>query len=183
MIRAPRSLIVIVLVACGTHACDGSSASPTSPLRSSNEAATVLSSFGSTENFKNFASAERELGWRVLRPQKNTYTLVRQGGLIRTLPEVGIPRLEQHYAANGHKALVEFVQEPSAYTQTIHEGRVRETIDGWQGQIWHSGDQAGFIFDTGETTHGQNIRASVWGTSGYTEDDIRAFVRSLAFSP
>jgi hypothetical protein len=83
----------------------------------------------------------------------------------------------------GHAHLIDFVQQPVAYGRSpTHGVSATTTIGLWSGRLWHDGNQAGFEFETGQSAQGQNIIASVWGMSGYTEDDIRQFVGSLDFT-
>lgn len=184
---AALAIVCLLATACG----DKDTASPSTPhgLATAGNATspyvpgTVIASFGDTEPFEDFESAERRLGWRAMRPSDQRFRLVRQGGLLVTLPEVGLPRLEQTYAMEGRYGLIEIVQEPEAYELRPSPVITQDTIGPFEGEIWGELPKGSFVFFSGEEIEGQRIRIDVYTnqSSDFTEDDFRAFVASLAF--
>lgn len=158
----------------------------TEPAPTPNLATTVISDFGTSEKFVDFESAELRLGWRILRPKDSRFQLVRQGGLISTYPEDGLPLLEQSYAIDGREGLIQIVQAPERHSFR-NEGLLTEPIEipPYQGLWWRQSDQMMFLFNSGESVNGEPIRILVYKISGGTlsEDDLRSFVASLAFDP
>ena len=186
LLRPLLGAIAVLLIACGSGQNDKarSTRSPEATSASTpNVAGTVISSFGKLEPFESFESAELRLGWRILRPSDARFHLVRQGGLLRTLPEVGLARVEQAYAMDGREGLVEIVQEPEAY-EFRHAGSMkRVTIGTVEGELWGILPHGSFLFFSGEYVDDQRIRVDVYTnqSSDFTEEDFRAFVESLGF--
>lgn len=143
-------------------------------------AGTIFASLGTIVDFQSFEQVQVVLGWTPLRPNGAEYTLVRHGGIVRTYPEIGLPRLEQFYTVDGRSGLLQFVQEPTSYRSAAPGGDVSDaTIGSWVGKLWRDGDQAGFMFLSGGVAQdGTQIRASVYG-DGFSTADIRAFVSAL----
>lgn len=143
---------------------------------------TFIAALGKVVDFESFDQAEAILGWRALRPDAPNYTLVRHGGVIRTFPEVGLPRLEQFYAEDGNPGILQFVQEPESYKSTPPPGEVATaSIGPWVGKLWKFGNQAGFEFLSGEMAGDQPVRVTVYG-DGFTTAEIERFVASLDYS-
>ena len=145
-------------------------------------AGTVISSFGKLESFENFESAERRLGWRIMRPRDTRFHLVQQGGLLRTDANVGLARVEQAYAMDGRKGLIEIYQEPEAYPVDTSSGIRALTLGGFDGELRKSLPHGTFFFYSGERIGGQRVRIAVYTnqSSDLSEVDFIAFVESLA---
>lgn len=182
------ALCVTLFVACGDLNDQGTQEStavrsPTSQTTPSLPG-TVIASFGRLEPFEDFESAERRLGWRILRPTDQRFELVQQGGLLRTLPEVGLGRVEQAYAMGGKRQLIEVVQGPEAYELNTQGDPQDIIIGSYEGTLWGTPPEASFVFLTGEEISGQRIVAKVaaFKDTDWSEEDIRDFVSSLAFA-
>lgn len=145
-------------------------------------AGTVISSFGKLEPFDSFESAELRLGWRIMRPRDPRFHLVQQGGLLRTDADVGLPRVEQAYAMDGRKGLIEIYQEPEAYPLRWPPDSLKPlTLGRIEGQLHKTLPHGTFFFFSGERIADQRIRIGVYTNqpSEFTEDDFMAFVESL----
>lgn len=145
---------------------------------------TVLAGFGKTDPFESFESAERRLGWRVMRPSDPRFELVRQGGLLRTRTEVGVSRVEQAYALGGRRTLIDIVQGPESWEFSL-KGEPSEVVIGtYNGTLWGVlPDNASFVFPSGEQAAGQRILVHVVSFKGtdWSESDVRNFIASLSF--
>jgi hypothetical protein len=146
--------------------------------------AAVIGSFGKMEPYDNLDSAQARLQFRILQPTDPRFNLVRQGGLLRTLPEVGLPRIEQTYAMAGRGGLIEIVQAPESDPLRYLEELKPFTIGRFEGELGGELPDAGFFFFSGEEVAGQRVRVKVYtnDSSDWTEEDFRDFVESLGFT-
>lgn len=107
------------------------------------------------------------------------------GGLLRTLPEAGIPRIEQGYSIQGALDVSVFiVQEPEKYELPPGlEGSSQVTIGSHEGQFWEEGDERGraFWFYSGEVIEGQRIRVYVYTlqNNDLSDHEFKDFIASL----
>jgi hypothetical protein len=148
---------------------------------SGNVPGTVVAGFGKTEPFESFESAERRLGWRFLRPGDPRFDLVRQGGLLVTLPEVGLPHLDQSYAMEGRDGLIGIIQGPEGYDFRKPERLPVRAIGRFVGEWW--ADELAFYFYSGESADGKRIRVAVYPLGdSFSDEDVVDFVASLNFT-
>ena len=175
--------VAIVLLACGVRVNVNPDVPTPTVGATPNVAGTVIGSFGKLEPFENFESAERRLGWRIMSPADTRFQLVQQGGLLRTLPEVGLARVEQAYAMDGREGLIEITQAPEAYELRTSGKMKRVALGRHEGELWGELPHGSFLFLSGEHVDGQSIRVKVHTnqSSDFTEEDFRAFVESLGF--
>lgn len=145
----------------------------------------AFESFGPSEFAYSFEDAEQRLGWRVLRTTDPRYTFQGAGGFIGVVQKFKNPlwMFDQQtgYRAIGHQCPVQLSQEPESYLGRKPDNPIVAAVKGWTGELWQSGDDAGFVFFSGEMIEGQRIRVDVAGHCGYTIDEIRRFVETLHF--
>lgn len=147
-------------------------------------AKTVISLMGEIEQFVGFPQAESRLGWRVLRPSAPEYTLAGRGGFLRTLGDVGKPRIEQAYDVAGRKGIIAITQEPETYKPIDLSGGGKltsETIAAYDGTLLMEKNDRVFVFLAGLAEPGVRIRVTVIARSDVTADDLRRFVSSLDY--
>jgi len=183
LLRLFSGAIAVLLVACGSGQNDTTLATRSvslTPALTPNVPGTVISSFGKLEPFESFESAELRLGWRILRPSDARFHLVRQGGLLRTLPEVGLARVEQSYAMDGRGGLIQIFQEPESYEQQESGPLKSVRLGRFDGLLWS--DPPEHRAFSGEEVGTQRVRVAAYTLgSELTEEDFNAFVQSLGF--
>jgi hypothetical protein len=139
---------------------------------------------GDAHPFEDYASAEREVGWQILRSGDSEWEHVGgNGGIIETFPEIGLPQVRVTYAIKAKGlGVVRLSKAPRPYTPHGDGSLTDATIGVWSGQWYRSRSQVGFIFPTSETVDGRAVIASAFADlDRYSEDEFRAFIASLSF--
>jgi len=149
-------------------------------------AATVfaaLDAAGGGSLVSTYQEAAEKLGWNPLRNDDPRFTVAQEGaiGALRTLKNA-LPTFEQMYEMIGRGPPIMIRQEPESYRDFPRQHTAQEHLGAWDVDLYTDFGDVGAVFYSGASVNGQRIRVVVFAPAkyGYTLDDIREFVRTLA---